>query len=146
MNARLTIFAFATGLLAVTLAACGSGSDDKPATSTSGAVSQADREEARDAARKAAGLPPEPSATARYAYLEALDVIDPRISKPGKDDQTVSRGLTQCGSIKTTTDRGRLIKLTLERFTIDTRLPDISNEATGGKILDVVHKHLCPDF
>lgn len=73
-------------------------------------------------------------------------MIDPRISKPGKDDQTVSRGLTQCGSIKTTTDRGRLIKLTLERFTIDTRLPDISNEATGGKILDVVHKHLCPDF
>ncbi|MGW0933756.1 hypothetical protein [Streptomyces sp. NPDC002666] len=146
MNARIAISALTVGLLAVTLAACGSSNDDELATSTSGSVSQTDREEARDAARKAAGLPPEPSATARYAYLEALDAIDPRISKPGKDDQNVSRGLNQCGSIKTTKDRSRLITLTLERFTIDTRLPDINNEATGGKILDVVHKHLCPDF
>lgn len=62
MNARLTISALAVSLLAVTLAACGSGSDDKPATSTSDAVSQADREEARDAARKAhAAFRPSPA-------------------------------------------------------------------------------------
>ncbi|MFJ6432127.1 hypothetical protein [Streptomyces sp. NPDC091416] len=146
MNARRTLAALAAGLLAVTLAACGSSSDDKPATAAGGTASRADREEARDAAREAAGLPPEPSVTKRYAYLEALDAIDPRISKPGKDDQSVSRGLDQCGSIKTTKDRARLVELALERFTIDTRLPDIDNEATGGKILDVVHKHLCPDF
>ncbi|MGW6209243.1 hypothetical protein ACWF9B_37080 [Streptomyces sp. NPDC055089] len=145
MNARPAIAALAVGLLAVTLAACGS-SDDKPATSAGNTGSRVDREEARDAAREAAGLPPEPSATARYAYLEALDTIDPRISKPGTDERTVSRGLDQCGSIKTTKDRARLIQLTLERFTIGTRLPDINNEATGGKILDTVHKYLCPDF
>ncbi|WP_328893705.1 hypothetical protein [Streptomyces sp. NBC_00236] len=145
MNARRTFAVLAAGLLAVTLAACGSG-DDKSATSTGDAVSRADREKARDAARKAAGLPPEPSTTARYAYLEALDVIDPRISKPGMDEQSMSRGMNQCGSIKTTKDRARLVKLTLERFTIATRLPDINNEATGAKILDTVHTYLCPDF
>lgn len=80
------------------------------------------------------------------AFLEALDAIDPRISKPGKDDQSVSRGLDQCGSIKTTKDRAKLIELTLDRFTIATRLPDINNTDTGGRILDAVHKNLCPDF
>nr|WSW69444.1 hypothetical protein OG461_26420 [Streptomyces sp. NBC_00995] len=142
MNARLTLAALAAGLLAVALAACGSGGDDKPAAKASRTVSEADR----DAAREAAGLPSEPSTTARYAFLEALDVIDPRISKPGTDEKTMSRGLNQCGSIKTTNDRAVLIEQTLKRFTIDTRLPDINNASTGGRILDAVHKYLCPDF
>lgn len=146
MNTRTTAATLAAGLLLATLIACGSSSDDKASTTPSETISQADREAARDAARKAAGLPPEPSTTARYRYLEALDQIDPRISKPGKDDQTVSRGIDQCGSIKTTKDRAKLIELTLSRFTIDTRLPDINNAATGGKILDVVRTNLCPDF
>ncbi|MFE2017582.1 hypothetical protein ACFW9O_05930 [Streptomyces sp. NPDC059499] len=140
-----TAAALTAATLLATLTACGS-SDDKPTAPASETASQADRDAARDAARKAAGLPPEPSATARYAYLEALDAIDPRISKPGKDDQTVSRGLNQCGSIKTTKDRTKLIEQALSRFTIDTRLPDINNAATGGKIVDAVHKNLCPDF
>ncbi|MFE6762277.1 hypothetical protein [Streptomyces sp. NPDC057689] len=141
MNARTAAALLAAGLLA-TLTACGSSNDDKPAAPAGRTISEADR----DAAREAAGLPPEPSAADRYAYLEALDEIDPRISKPGKDEQSLSRGINQCGSIKTTKDRAKLIELTLSRFTIDTRLPDINNEATGGKILDAIHKHLCPDF
>ncbi|MGW1180983.1 hypothetical protein ACWD7Y_03085 [Streptomyces drozdowiczii] len=141
MNARTAAALLAAGLLAA-LTACGSSSEDKPAAPAGRTISEADR----DAAREAAGLPPEPSAADRYAYLEALDEIDPRISKPGKDEQSLSRGINQCGSIKTTKDRAKLIELTLSRFTIDTRLPDINNEATGGKILDAVHKHLCPDF
>ncbi|MCX4970857.1 hypothetical protein OHA98_40165 [Streptomyces sp. NBC_00654] len=133
----------AAGLLAA-LTACGSGHDEKPASKgTASALSEAERE----AARRAAGLPPEPSATARYAFLEALDDIDERISKPGTDEQAVSRGLNQCSSIKSfPDDRDKLVKLTLDRFTIPTLLPDINNADTGGKILDAVHHHLCPDF
>ncbi|WUS96820.1 hypothetical protein OHA46_09030 [Streptomyces sp. NBC_00708] len=99
---------------------CGGG-DDKPAAAPGRTIGQA--------GRNAAGLPPEPSATARYAHLEALNKIDPRISKPGKEEQTVSRGTDQCGSIKTVKDRAELIKLTLSRFTIDTRLPDLNDKA-----------------
>ncbi|MER5987065.1 hypothetical protein [Streptomyces sp. NPDC001787] len=133
----------AASLLAA-LTACGGGNDEKPAgKGSASAPSEAERE----AAREAAGLPPEPSATARYAFLEALDDIDERISKPGTDERTVDRGLNQCGSIKSfPDDRDKLVELTLDRFTIPTRLPDINNADTGGKILDAVHHHLCPDF
>lgn len=141
MRTRTTAAAVAAGLL-LTLTACGSGNDDKPAAAPSKTVSQADR----DAARKAAGLPAEPIATARYAFLEALDAIDPRISKPGTDEQNVSRGLNQCGSIRTAKDEAELSALALERFTITSRFPEISNPETGKKIQDAVHKHLCPDF
>ncbi|THA31779.1 hypothetical protein E6R18_15715 [Streptomyces sp. A1277] len=144
MNTRTTAVALIAVAMLATLTAC-DGDDDKAAAakpSEAPTVSAADR----DAAREAAGLPPEPTAEARTAYLDALNAIDTRIIKPGKEDQAVSRGLNQCGSIKTTKDRAKLIKLTLSRFTIDTRLPEISNEATGGKVLDAVHKNLCPDF
>ncbi len=141
MRTRTTAAAIAAGLL-LTLTACGSSNDDKPAVAPSKTVSQADR----DAARKAAGLPAEPSATARYAFLEALDAIDPRISKPGTDELAVSRGLNQCGSIKTTKDEAKLSALALERFTITSRFPEISNPETGKKLQDAVHKNLCPDF
>ncbi|MFG2670500.1 hypothetical protein [Streptomyces sp. NPDC048445] len=131
-------------LLLATLTACSDSDDVKASTKPSETtISQADR----DAARKAAGLPPEPNAEATAAYIKALNAIDPRIVKPGKDDQAVSRGISQCGSIKTTPkDRAKLVELTLDRFTISTRLPDINNADTGGKVLDVVHKNLCPDF
>lgn len=141
MRIRTTAAAAAAGLL-LTLTACGSGNDDKPAAAPGKTVSQADH----DAARKAVGLPAEPIPTARYAFLEALDAIDPRISKPGTDEQYVSRGLNQCGSIRTAKDEAELSALALERFTITSRFPEISNPETGKKIQDAVHKHLCPDF
>ncbi|WKV74738.1 hypothetical protein AW27_026395 [Streptomyces sp. PCS3-D2] len=100
----------------------------------------------QDAARAAAGLPPEPDAATRKAYLDALNAIDPRIIKPGKDDQAVSRGINQCSSIKTTKDQAKLATLALGRFTVDTRLPEIATPANGQKINDVVHTHLCPTF
>lgn len=100
-----------------------------------------------DKVREAAGLPPSPKPPARQAYLDALNAIDPRIIKPGKEDQAVSRGINQCGSIKSSPDdREKLVQATLERFTITTRLPEIATPETGGKVLDAVHKHLCPDF
>ncbi|MFJ3597913.1 hypothetical protein ACIPRU_15520 [Streptomyces sp. NPDC090126] len=140
MRTRTTTALIAATLL-TTLTACGGGADDKPSSPPSLT------EEQRASARAAAGLPAEPDDEARKAYLEALNAIDTRIIKPGKNDQAVSRGLNQCSSIKSSPDdREKLVKLALGRFTIDTRLPDIATPETGGKILDAVHKHLCPDF
>ncbi|PWG08765.1 hypothetical protein DF268_35945 [Streptomyces sp. V2] len=104
-------------------------------------------DEQRASIAAAAGLPPEPDIATRKAYLDALNAIDPRIAKKGKDDQTVDRGRNQCSSIKNTpSDRDKLIQQTLERFTITTRLPDIATPQTGTKVLDAVHTHLCPTF
>lgn len=100
-----------------------------------------------DAAREAAGLPTEPSPAARQAYLDALDAIDPRIIKPGKADQAVSRGINQCGSVKSfPDDEEKLAELALERFTITTRLPEIATMDTGKKVVAAVREHICPDF
>ena len=143
-----TITAGLAAAALLTLTACSSDSEeattvDKPKASDTPSLSAEDKAKAREAA----GLPPEPTADARKAFLDALNAIDPRIIKPGKEDQAVSRGLNQCSSIKSSpNDREKLVQLTLSRFTIDTRLPEIATPETGGKILDAVHKHLCPDF
>lgn len=136
-------------LLVTIISAAVSGGDDTNDSKTAAPTSSAPEltDEQRASINAAAGLPPEPDAATRKAYLATLNAIDPRIAKPGKDDQTVSRGLRQCSSIKShPDDRDKLIQLALDRFTITTRLPDISTPETGGKILDAVHTHLCPDF
>ncbi|GFH38898.1 hypothetical protein [Streptomyces pacificus] len=98
-----------------------------------------------DKAREAAGLPPEPDAATRQAFLDALNTIDPRIIKPGKEDQAVSRGLNQCSS-SSSKGREQIVQQALARFTVTTRLPEIATPETGEKILDAVHAHLCPDL
>ncbi|MER7776017.1 hypothetical protein ABTZ21_13610 [Streptomyces sp. NPDC096191] len=142
MRARAIVFCSATAL-ALALTAC--SAEEGPTADTAASRSAVAAQE--EAARKAAGLPPEPSATARYRYLEALDAIDERISEPGTDEQAVSRGLNQCGSINATPDdTAKLAQQALERFTIDTRLPDINTVETGERLVQAVHKHLCPDY
>ncbi|WP_202527359.1 hypothetical protein [Streptomyces sp. SID5770] len=91
-----------------------------------------------------AARPAEPNSAARQAFLEALNTIDPRIIKPGKEDQAVSRGINQCSSIRTTKDEGKLAELALSRFTVDTRLPEIANAETGRRITHAARTHLCP--
>ncbi|PWJ02403.1 hypothetical protein DKG34_38665 [Streptomyces sp. NWU49] len=141
MRTRITTVGVLAAL-ALTLTACSSEEeptvDNKPSS-----ISAEDKAKAREAA----GLPPEPDAAARKAFLDALNAIDSRIIKPGKEDQAVSRGLNQCSSIKSSPgDREKLAQLALERFTVTTRLPEIATQETGERILDAVHKHLCPDF
>lgn len=139
----------ATALAAATLLALttGCGSSEEPttvdtATSQTPTLSAEEKAEAREAA----GLPPEPDTATQKAFLDALNAIDPRIIKPGKEDQAVSRGLNQCTSIKSSDDKAMLAESALGRFTIDTRLPEIATPETGEKIVDAVNKHLCPDF
>ncbi|MFD0078215.1 hypothetical protein ACFVIY_37940 [Streptomyces sp. NPDC127166] len=93
----------------------------------------------------AATLPPKPDAKDERAFLDALNAIDPRIIKPGKEDQAVSRGINQCSSITAgTADEAKLAQLALQRFTVDTRLPEIATPETGRRINAAAHRHLCP--
>ncbi|MFE2559883.1 hypothetical protein ACFXGT_28435 [Streptomyces sp. NPDC059352] len=154
---RIRTTALATTLL-LGLTACGTA-DNPPATpsekggaeastaspSTKAAAKTMSPEDLAKA-REAAGLPPEPTVKVRQAYLDALNAIDPRIIKPNKEDQAVSRGSNHCRSIKATKDETELAQTALERFTVDTRLPEIATLGTGRKINDAVHTHLCPDF
>ncbi|MFD7964305.1 hypothetical protein ACFV5J_26240 [Streptomyces zaomyceticus] len=140
----------AVALLALT--SCGTA-ENPPATPSdkNGAEASTDRPatlspDAKAGIRAAAGLPDDPDAKTRQAYLDALDAIDARIIKPGKEDQAVSRGINQCGSIKNVKDEAKLAQTALERFTVDTRLPDIANPTTGEAINKAAHTHLCPSF
>ncbi|MDV5148568.1 hypothetical protein R1T08_31480 [Streptomyces sp. SBC-4] len=99
--------------------------------------------EAKANARAAAGLPPEPTAKTRQAYLDALDAIGPRIIKPGRGDPAASRGIDQCNATKNSKGED---KTALERFTVTTRLPVIATPETGRKIVKAVQTHLCPNF
>ncbi|MGW2591969.1 hypothetical protein ACWCXC_17120 [Streptomyces sp. NPDC001515] len=129
-------------LLAATLTACSSDSDDKAAApEPSATVNQADI----DAARKAAGLPPRPDAATTAAYIKALDAIDRDIVH-GKTEKAVSRGSDTCGLIKRFPgDEAKQADQTNQRWSSPTH-PDGHGLATAKKILTVTHKHLCPDF
>ncbi|GGN47536.1 hypothetical protein [Streptomyces fuscichromogenes] len=122
--------------------ATGSDDDakDKPKASTSATLT----DEQRASAAAAAGIPPQPKAATRTAYLAALTAINPDIVH-GKPDTVVDRGLNQCSSYKTTSDRDQLLKLTNLRFTSPDH-PEGFGLTTAAKILDVVHKRLCPDY
>ncbi|WP_166028492.1 hypothetical protein [Streptomyces chilikensis] len=136
-------------VIVATLTACGSGSTSPDPANAKSATSQAPSISAEDLAkaREAAGLPPEPDAKARGAYLDALNAIDARIIKPGKEDQAVSRGMNQCRTVKDSPDdTQKLAEAALDRFTVNSRLPEIAIPATGEKITAAVRKHLCPDF
>lgn len=120
----------------------GDSRDSAQATAKSSAPALTD--EQRASIRAEAGLPPEPDTATRTAYIADLNAIDPDIVH-GKDDTAVSRGLNQCSTIKETKDRKRLIETTNYRFTSPDH-PDGHGTATAEKILDIVHKRLCPDF
>lgn len=129
-------------LLLTTLTAC-SSDDGKAAAPEASAstLSQADR----DAALKAAGLPPRPNAATAAAYVEALDAIDSDIAH-GKTDKAVSRGMDTCGVIKRYPgDEAKQADQTNKRWSSPTH-PEGHGLATAKKILTVTHKRLCPDF
>lgn len=130
-------------LLLTTLTACSSSDDDKAAAPRASAstLSQADR----DAALKAAGLPPRPDAATAATYVKALDAIDTDIAH-GKTDKAVSRGMDTCGLIKRFPgDEAKQADQTNQRWSSPTH-PDGHGLATAKKILTVTHKELCPDF
>ena len=124
----------------ITIAAgCGATDDTgQPSPSPAASLNYA-------AAESAAGIPPEPDAAARRAYLEALRAIDPAIVGT-KEDRAVTRGRDQCSSIAgAAVDHAKLVALTNQRFTAPDH-PDGFGTAAAERILTAVHTHLCPAY
>jgi hypothetical protein len=130
-------------VLALTLTACDSGSDDKADTKPSTAPSELTPEQ-RASINAELGIPPEPKPAARAAYIADLDAISTDIVH-GKPDKAIDRGRNQCSSIKQGKDRDELIESTNFRFSSPDH-PKGHGTDIAAKILDVVHKRLCPDF
>ncbi|MER5385959.1 hypothetical protein ABT040_37900 [Streptomyces sp. NPDC002688] len=150
-NKRIFGVVFALFILGGILNACdGESSDTKPkaAAGTKPAspakpskISQADL----DKAREAAGLPPEPKAAQRQAFLKGLNAIDTDIVH-SKDDKAVSRGIDTCGILKRFPgDETKQIDQTNKRWSSPTH-PEGHGLTKAAKILDVAHRNICPDF
>ncbi len=95
-------------------------------------------------AREAAGLPsPEPQP--RADFLAALNALEPDLVH-GKDDKAISRGLDTCSTLKRHPgDRSKQIETTAKRWTSPDH-PEGRSLPMAEKVLDLSHKHLCPDF
>lgn len=140
---RIRTATAAAAILTATLAGC-STTDD---TSSSGKASSSPSEltpEQRASIGAAVGIPPAPDAATRTAYLADLTAINPDIVH-GKPDTVIDRGRNQCHSIKNGEKHQRLLETTNYRFT-SPHHPTGFGTATAAKILDVVHKRLCPTY
>ncbi|MGW8365089.1 hypothetical protein ACWGK1_31615 [Streptomyces wedmorensis] len=140
----------ATTTLAIALTACGTA-DNPPATPSDKGGAEAATAipttlspDAKASARAAAGIPADPDTATAAAYIADLDAIDKDIVH-GKEEKAISRGLNQCRSIKDGKDRAKLIELTNSRFSSPNH-PDGHGLTKAEKIIDVVHKRLCPGF
>ncbi|MEU9972333.1 hypothetical protein [Streptomyces sp. NPDC051014] len=125
-------------------AVTGTDSDDDTKGKAKASTAADLTDEQRASAAAAAGLPPTPTRATRAAYLADLAGINPDIVH-GKPDTVVDRGLNQCSAYKSTSDHDQLLKLTNLRFTSPDH-PDGFGITTANRILDVVHKRLCPDY
>ncbi|MEU1212595.1 hypothetical protein ABZ424_09160 [Streptomyces sp. NPDC005790] len=140
-----TAVLIAAGLLATLTACSGETSSTEEAKPTKSSDASAITPEQEAAARQAAGLPAEPNPAQRQVYLESLNAIDTDIVH-GKDDKAVSRGINQCGTVKTSpNDYIKLIETTNSRFTSPDH-PDGHGTIKAERILKVVRDNICPDF
>ena len=90
--------------------------------------------------------PPKPDAQTQAAYIADLRAIDADIIGKKDEEKIVDRGRDQCRSIKDfPNDRAKLVDLTSKRFTSPNH-PEGFGPAKAAKILDVVHKRLCPTY
>lgn len=149
MRLRCTAaLAAATALLSLTACAPEDDTEAKPKTSATTKAKPSQSVDL-DKIKKDLGYPPEADAATTKAYRAALDAIDPDIAH-GKTDKAVSHGRDTCRAYKTkydgkAPDRAKLIELTNLRFTSPNH-PEGHGIGTAEKILDAVHKHLCPDY
>jgi hypothetical protein len=135
----------ALGVIARVLKDDGGGTTPAAGQNTSAAAPAVDPSIQRSN-EAAAGIPPVPDAATQAAYIRDLKAINPAIVGRHSNDTMIGRGRNQCSSIKQyPNDRVKLIDLTNKRFTA----PDYPNgfgAATAAKILDVVHKRICPSY
>ncbi|MFE3865246.1 DUF732 domain-containing protein [Streptomyces goshikiensis] len=100
--------------------------------------------EALSSAAAAAGIPPSPAPEQRTIYLAALNKIDSEIVN-GKDDKAISRGLSQCQSMKDQKDPTKRVESTNRRF-ISPNHPDGFGPTKAAFILAAVQTNLCPTY
>ncbi|MCX5071027.1 DUF732 domain-containing protein [Streptomyces sp. NPDC054949] len=146
MRTHHTVTLFAAGLLALT--GCSEATsepqaDAKVASSPSASQSSVSPE-ALSSAAAAAGIPPSPAPEQRAIYLAALNKIDPEIVN-GKDDKAISRGLSQCQSMKDEKDPTKRVESTNRRF-ISPNHPDGFGPTKAAFILAAVQTNLCPTY
>ncbi|WP_432976622.1 hypothetical protein [Dactylosporangium sp. CA-233914] len=80
------------------------------------------------------------------AYIADLKAIDPAIVGGKDEGRIVGRGRDQCSSIKSFPNNGaKLVDLTNKRFTAPNH-PEVFELVEAARILDVVHKRLCPTY
>ncbi|MEV7730115.1 hypothetical protein AB0P15_36185 [Streptomyces sp. NPDC087917] len=139
----------AAGVLTLT----GCSSDSTPATDKASApsptasstpVTPSIDPSALAAAASAAGIPPSPAPAQRAAYLAALNKIDPEIVN-GKDDKAVSRGLSQCQTMKSEKDPAKRVASANRRFLGPTH-PDGFGTTKSTLIVAAVQVNLCPTY
>lgn len=146
MHTPRTTAAIAAAAALLALTGCSSVTsepkpDDKVVSSPSAAATKADP----DAARAAAGLPPEPKGAQREAFLDGLNAIDKDIVH-GKDDKAISRGIDTCGAIKSHPgDIPKQVEQTEKRWTSPTH-PEGHGQVKAAQILAVVHTTICPTY
>ncbi|MGW2988118.1 DUF732 domain-containing protein, partial [Streptomyces goshikiensis] len=87
---------------------------------------------------------PSPAPEQRTIYLAALNKIDPEIVN-GKDDKAISRGLSQCQSMKDQKDPTKRVESTNRRF-ISPNHPDGFGPTKAAFILAAVQTNLCPTY
>lgn len=141
---RIRTATAAAAILAATLAGCSSTDNSSTANDKASSSPSQLTPKQRASIEAAAGIPPEPDAATRSAYIADLSVINPEIVHD-KPDTAIDRGRNQCTSIKNGEKHDRLVETTNYRFTSPDH-PDGFGTATAAKILDVVHKRLCPTF
>ncbi|MCX5278289.1 DUF732 domain-containing protein [Streptomyces virginiae] len=137
----------AAGLLALTGCSEAFTSEPKPDHKVAAPPSAAQSSiapEALSSAAAAAGIPPSPAPEQRAIYLAALNKIDPEIVN-GKDDKAVSRGLSQCQSMKDEKDPTKRVESTNRRF-ISPNHPDGFGPTKAAFILAAVQTNLCPTY
>ncbi|MFE9484296.1 hypothetical protein ACFYNM_37670 [Streptomyces spororaveus] len=137
----------AAGLLALTGCSEAVTSEPKPddtVAASSSASQSSIAPEAISSAAAAAGIPPSPAPEQRAIYLTVLNKIDPEIVN-GKDDKAVSRGLSQCQSMKDEKDPTKRVESTNRRF-ISPNHPDGFGPTKAAFILAAVQTNLCPTY
>jgi hypothetical protein len=92
------------------------------------------------------GTLPKADQATQEVFIKALNAIDPEIVGDKDPSTMVTRGRSQCTSVKgSPDDKAKLVELTGKRFTAPNH-PDGFGTEKNTKILAAVRKYLCPTY
>lgn len=124
------------------IAACATSSPSRGSTATA----PTSMPPSSAAPLSASGAPPKPDEATAQAYLADLRAIDPALVDEDNTDKAISRGRSQCTSVKDFPgDQAKLLDLTNKRFTAPGHSDGFGLEKAE-RILGAVRKHICPTY